>query len=237
MNSKKGSIYITGASSGIGKETAIEFLKNDYFVAVSARRKDLLDSLMQYSSSGDKNFLPIELDISGSKDVQKAVDKINRIEPVNCLINNAGITNFNTAIENNFDDIKEIIDTNLSGSIYAIRSVLPGMLEQGHGTIINIISVAARKVFTNSGVYAASKAGLLAYANVVREEVRKYNIKIINILPGATKTPIWPNEALEKFSERMMSPADVAKFILQLYEINGTLIPEEITIRPIKGDI
>jgi NADP-dependent 3-hydroxy acid dehydrogenase YdfG len=237
MSKNNGSIWVTGASSGIGKETAIEFLKNNYCVAVSARRKDLLESLKQFSAKDEKKFIPLDLDISDSHATQKIVDKINRIEPINCLVNNAGITTFNPAIENSFDEIKEIIDTNLSGSIYAIRSVLPGMIEQGHGTIINIISVAAEKVFTNSGVYSASKAGLLAYANVLREEVRKHNIRIVNILPGATKTPIWPNEALEKYSERMMSPTDIAKLILQLYENNSTLVSEEITIRPIKGDI
>ena len=237
MSKNNGSIWVTGASSGIGKETAIEFLKNNYCVAVSARRKDLLESLKQFSPKDEKKIIPLDLDISDSHATQKIVDKINRIEPINCLVNNAGITTFNPAIENSFDEIKEIIDTNLSGSIYAIRSVLPGMIEQGHGTIINIISVAAEKVFTNSGVYSASKAGLLAYANVLREEVRKHNIRIINILPGATKTPIWPNEALEKYSERMMSPTDIAKLILQLYENNSTLVSEEITIRPIKGDI
>ncbi|MBL1213057.1 MAG: SDR family oxidoreductase [Ignavibacteriae bacterium] len=238
MSMKNGAIWITGASSGIGRETAIKFLRNGYFVAASARRKELLTSLQQFTD--DKNesrLLPIDLDISDFEAVNKTADKINRAENVSCLINNAGITTFSPAIENTNEEVKQIIDINLSGSIFAIQAVLPAMIKHGKGTIINIISVAADKVFTNSSVYSASKAGLLAYANVLREEVREHNIKVINVLPGATKTPIWPNEQLEKFSERMMSPADIAKLLFDFYETEGSLVPEEVTIRPIKGDI
>jgi short-subunit dehydrogenase len=111
------------------------------------------------------------------------------------------------------------------------------MIEQKQGTIINILSVAAETVLTKSSIYAASKAGLQAYTKVLREELRENNIRIINVLPGATRTPIWPNSALEKYGERMMSPAELAKFIYQVYSINSNLVPEEITIRPIKGDL
>jgi short-subunit dehydrogenase len=78
---------------------------------------------------------------------------------------------------------------------------------------------------------------LLAYTNVLREEVRKYNIKVINILPGATKTPIWSSEMLNKYANKMMSPEDLALFIYSVYDLDSSLVTEEITIRPICGDL
>ena len=88
---------------------------------------------------------------------------------------------------------------NLLGSIYTTKAVLPEMIKRKSGTIINILSVAAKTVFTNSSIYTASKSGLEAFGKVLREEVREYNIRVINIFPGATATEIWSKEALDKF--------------------------------------
>jgi len=111
------------------------------------------------------------------------------------------------------------------------------MIEQGGGTIINIISIAAKKIFTNSSVYSASKAGLLAYANSLREEVRQYNIKIINVVPGATETPIWREEVRNDYSGKMMKAEDIAQLLVWLYLQKGNLVTEEIVVRPIFGDL
>ena len=111
------------------------------------------------------------------------------------------------------------------------------MIKKKKGTIINILSVASKKIFTQSSVYSASKAGLEMYMNILREEVRKYNIRIINIFPGATKTAIWPDEMLEQFGKRMMLPEDIAALIFSLYNSNNSVVPEEIVLRPIKGDL
>ena len=117
------------------------------------------------------------------------------------LINNAGITSFKLAEENSINEINDIINTNLLGSIYAIKAVLPQMISNRSGTIINILSVVTKKTFTKSSVYSASKMGLLGYTNSLREEVRKYNIKVINVIPGATATPMWSKEMRNQFSE------------------------------------
>jgi len=111
------------------------------------------------------------------------------------------------------------------------------MMNKNSGTIINILSVVTEKIFTKSSVYSASKAGLLAYTNVLREEVRTNNIKIINVIPGATKTPIWHPKAIEKNSERMMSPKEMASVIYEMHSLNGIMVPEQLTLRPIQGDL
>ena len=111
------------------------------------------------------------------------------------------------------------------------------MIEQGGGTIINILSSVTKKVFIRSSAYAASKNGLMAYANVLREEVRKYKIKVINIIPGATETPMWSQEIRKENSERMMSTEDIARLLVWVYLQKENMISEEIFVRPIEGDL
>jgi short-subunit dehydrogenase len=100
-----------------------------------------------------------------------------------------------------------------------------------------VLSVVTKKVFTRSSAYSASKHGLIGYANSLREEVRKYNIKVINVVPGATQTPIWSHEMREKFGERMMTVEEVAQVLVWLYLQKGNLVTEEIVLRPILGDL
>jgi short-subunit dehydrogenase len=111
------------------------------------------------------------------------------------------------------------------------------MIEKNNGIIINILSVVTKKIFLGSSAYSASKNGLLAYTNVVREELRKNNIRIINVLPGATKTSIWPNHVLEKHSHRMMTPEEIARIIFSLYQNKANMVVEEIVLRPVQGDL
>jgi len=230
-------IWVTGASSGIGKELALKLAQSGKIVAASARNLEMLEKLKDGAKEG-KDFIKIfPCDIASLQSVAETEKKISKDYTISALFNNAGVTSFKPAADDSLEDIQKIINTNLLGAIYTIKSVLPSMIKENRGVIVNTISVVAKKIFTASSAYSASKSGLLAYTDVLREEVRKNNIKILNVLPGATKTPIWPNSALERFSERMMTPADVAAVILNLYGDDGTAVPEEITLRPLKGDL
>lgn len=229
-------IFITGASSGIGKEISLKFLSNGYNVVAAARRIELLERIKNEVENRG-NYHPYELDLSDFDEAKNIFEKIAKENEIDTLINNAGITTFTSASEDSVEKIKNIIDINLIGSILAIKSVLPKMMNKNSGTIINILSVVTEKVFTKSSAYSASKSGLLAYANVLREEVREKNIKVINIIPGATKTPIWHPRAIEKNSERMISPKEMADVIYDMHSLEGIMVPEQLTLRPIQGDL
>lgn len=229
-------IFITGASSGIGKEISLKFLSNGYKVVAAARRIDLLEKIKNENENGS-NYLPYKLDLSKYEESRAALEQIASENKIDTLINNAGITSFTSASDDSIEKIKNIIDINLVGSILAIKSVLSEMINNNSGTIINILSVVTEKIFTKSSAYSASKAGLLAYVNVLREEVRANNIKVINVIPGATKTPIWHPKAIEKNSERMMSPKEIADIIYDLHLLEGIMVPEQLTLRPIQGDL
>ncbi|MGE5682012.1 MAG: SDR family NAD(P)-dependent oxidoreductase [Bacillota bacterium] len=230
-------VWVTGASSGIGKEIASEFARECYNVAASARRSTEIEKLNMELCKEGFSINSLKCDISSMAEVQEAYKKIEKTGQVDCLVNNAGVTTFKFAEENSFEEIKEIVETNLLGALYCIKSVLPDMIKKRSGTIINILSVAAEQVLTGSSAYSASKAGLLAYTNVLREEVRKNNIRVINILPGATITPMWPPDVLEKHSEQMMSPAEIAKLVVSLYTNKSNMVAEKIIVKPITGDL
>jgi len=237
MTDKNQAVWITGASSGIGKALAIEFSKNGLYVLGTARRIELLNTIKKELGEFGNNFEPHLLDVSDNEAVFQFYKNISVNLQIDCLINNAGITSFKTAFDNSIEEIQKIIEVNLLGSIYAIKSVLPDMIMRKSGTIINILSAVTQKIFTSSSAYSASKVGLHAYTKVLREEVRDKNIRVINISPGATATSIWHSGTLEKYSERMISTEKIANLIYRLYEENSNLVSEEVVIRPIKGDL
>ena len=237
MAKDKNGIWITGASSGIGREAAKEFARIGCKVFVSARRSTEMERL---NKELQKEKLSVEIfpcNVASSANVDQTVKKIIADSKIDCLVNSAGITSFKLAEENSINEIDDIINTNLLGAIYSIKNVLPHLIENGRGTIININSIITQKFFTNSSAYAASKMGLLGYSKVLREEIRKYNIRVIDIIPGTTETPMWSADVRKKHSERMMSIEDIARVIVWAYLQKNNIITEEIVLRPIQGDL
>jgi 3-oxoacyl-[acyl-carrier protein] reductase len=235
--SDKSGIWITGASSGIGRATAKEFATVGCNVFVSARRISELERLKdELGELGERVFV-FPCNVASSANVDQTVKKIASDFRIDCLINNAGITSFKFAEDNSTNEINDIINTNLLGSIYTIKSVLPLFKENNSGTIINILSVVVKKVFTKSSVYAASKMGLLGFSESLREEVRKYNVRVINVIPGATETSMWTQDVRKKNSERMIQPESIARMIVSAYLQKDKLVTEEIVVRPQEGDL
>ena len=236
MNDKSG-IWITGASSGIGKAAAKEFAAVGCNVFISARRITELERLKdELGKLGERVFI-YPCNVASPTNVDQTVKKISSEYKLDCLVNNAGITSFKFAEDNSTNEINDIIGTNLLGSIYTIKSVLPVFKENSRGTIINILSVVVKKVFTKSSVYAASKMGLLGFSDSLREEVRKYNIRVINVIPGATETSMWSQEVRKKYSERMLQPETIARTLVSAYLQKDKLVTEEIVVRPQEGDL
>lgn len=234
MSEKQKIVWITGASSGIGKALAEVFVSKGVLVAGTARRADLLNSL-QRNLGG--LFIPLKMNVADKDSVEKVYRELNIDFEIDTLINNAGITSFRKAIEDSVETMEDIIQTNLLGSIYTIKSVLPDMIERKNGTIINILSVVTQKIFTGSSAYSASKSGLLAFTQVLREELRDKNIRVINVSPGPTATEIWNKSVLAKHSERMMRADAIANLIYRLYEEKSNLVTEEVVLRPVTGDL
>ncbi|HTY36605.1 MAG TPA: SDR family oxidoreductase [Bacteroidota bacterium] len=231
-------IWITGASSGIGRALAMEYASQGDTVAATARNIDALDSLRADIEKGGGRCLPVSCDVTDADKVQQAAGVIVAgIGLPDVLVNNAGVTYFKDFMSTTIGQFDEVVATNLRGLFLVTKSVLPGMLERGSGTILNILSYAAKATYTGSSVYAASKAGAEAMMNVLRAETRGKGIKIINVYPGAVQTPIWHQRHIEKYGHQMMKAAEIAKAIYSLSCQPDSMILEDVVIRPQSGDL
>lgn len=231
-------MWVTGASVGIGRAIAEVFAKAGHTVICSARRKAKLASVANNIRKNGGNAEAIVCDISKEADVKRTVKKILKEHGrIDALINNAGVTEFKSFADSTVKDFDNIMSVNLRGSFMCIKEVLPGMLKRKDGQIINILSVAAITTFENSSLYAASKAGLKAMSEGLRKEVRGNNIKVINIMPGATATDMWDKDFLKDNFKRMMTSEDIGWLTLDVFNQPKALVTEDIVVRPIKGDV
>lgn len=234
---RKNGIVVTGANRGIGYAVAEYFLKQNEMVIPTARKGDSVQNIAGKFGGFGENVLSAQLDVTDKDMVNSFVSEVEKTINIDCIVNNAGITSFKSAEEDSIEEIEKIMQTNFLGAVYLIKNVLPFMKERKQGTIINIVTVAAKTLFTNSSIYAASKAALLRYSDVLREEVRPYGIKVVNVLPGATKTEIWSEDMTNQFGDKMMNPVDVAEVIYGAYSSKNNLVQEEIILRPVTGNL
>lgn len=231
-------VWITGASTGIGFELAKVFAKSGYIIVATARRKSRLVSLVNEIRFAGHEAYAFVCDVRSERSIISTKKKIiEKCGTIDILINNAAITAFKSFTDTKPPEFDDIIETNLRGSYLTTRTVLPILMKKKRGHIINILSVAAHTVFTNSAAYSASKAGMLAMFNVLRAEMRKFNIKISNIMPGATDTPMWGQATRQKYSARMMTPREIADIAFSVASQPKKVVIEDIVIKPIKGDL
>lgn len=230
--------WITGASTGIGCELAKAFAKSGYTIIASGRRKSRLVSLVSEIRFAGHEAYAFVCDVRSERSIISTKNKIlDNCSSIDVLVNNAGITTFKSFMDTKPPEFDDIMETNLRGSYLAARAVLPLMMKRKKGHIINVLSVAAKTVFTNSSAYAASKAAQLALFNVLRAEMRKYNIKVSNIMPGATDTPMWSPASRQKYHTRMMTPREVADIVVHVANQPKKVVIEDLIIKPVKGDL
>lgn len=153
------------------------------------------------------------------------------------LVNNAGVTVFKEFVQTSVEEFDDIINTNLRGSFLTTKLILPLMIERRKGTILNVVSFAAKTTYTESSAYAASKAGMAAMMEGLRAEVRSKGIKIVNVFPGAVLTPIWHSKVRARHGRTMLTAEETANMIVSISCQPSSMMVEEIVIRPQGGDI
>ena len=231
-------VWITGASSGIGRALAQEFAMHGESVAASARSSANLATLISQLDSSSGSIASFPCDVSREADVIGAADAmLAKFGRIDILFNNAGVTYFKDFADTTVKEFDEVVATNLRGLFLATKAVLPGMIGRGGGTIVNVLSYAAKTPYTGSSVYAASKAGAEAMMNVLRAETREKGIKIVNVHPGAVLTSIWHPKHREKYGHQMMKPAEIAHMLYEITCQPPSMMLEDVVIRPQVGDL
>jgi 3-hydroxy acid dehydrogenase / malonic semialdehyde reductase len=181
-------VFITGATSGIGKACAEKFAANNYNLIITGRRAEKLETLKATLKNDYKiNVTTLCFDVQNKKDVFDNVASIKDL-PIDILINNAGLALGKDPFdEAEMDDWETMLNTNVAGLLFITRALLP-QLKNSKGQIVNIGSTAGKEVYENGNVYCASKFAVNALSQAMRIDLVKHSIKVTTINPGAVET-------------------------------------------------
>ena len=182
---------ITGASAGIGAATAIALAAEGAYVAIAARRADKLNEVAQKIEASGGKVLQVITDVTDEAQVQNLIAKTKEtFGRIDILVNNAGIAIVGQIAYANTDDWRKTINVNIFGVLYATHAVLPTLLEQKSGHIVNVSSVAGRTVRAGIGIYNLTKWGVNAFSEALRLELTPQNIRVTVVEPGMVNTEI-----------------------------------------------
>lgn len=185
-------VFLTGASSGIGEAIALDLAKKGAVLGLLARRKEQLEKLKRSCEKSGGVARVFACDVTAEDDVQMAVDAfLIEFGHIDVLIANAGIGgNTEETRAQRPSAVKRVIDTNLMGAVNAVHCILPGMLGRGSGQLVAISSLAGFRGLPRSAAYSASKAGMTAFFESVRLDVRHSGVDVTIIQPGFIRTPL-----------------------------------------------
>ncbi len=184
-------VFITGASSGIGRATALAFAAQGARLLLCARRVDRLDTLrVEAQQAGASAVNSFALDVRDRASVEAAIRSLpDGWQPIDILVNNAGLSRGLSRLqEDDLDHWEEMIDTNVKGLLYVTRAVVPGMVQRGRGHVINLGSTAGHQTYANGAVYCASKAAERVISEGLKIDLMGTPVRVTSIDPGMVET-------------------------------------------------
>lgn len=187
----KKTALITGATSGIGKACAELYAKNQYNIIITGRREELLSQLKaELESTYSVEVLSLCFDVRSNDEVVKAFESLTgKWKGIDVLVNNAGLAKGLSTIQNgDIDHWEQMIDTNVKGLLYVSRAIMPLMIKQKYGHIVNVGSIAGKEVYPNGNVYCATKHAVDALTKAMRIDLLQHKIKVSAVCPGAVDT-------------------------------------------------
>ncbi|AJZ90281.1 putative oxidoreductase [Beauveria bassiana D1-5] len=240
-NIKDKVIVITGASSGLGLAAARRLSEQGAHVVLGARRIERLRQLSDELTSGGRQALAVETDVTVLGDVQRLVGRaVHAFGRVDVMVNNAGLMPISALERLKVEDWERTIDVNIKGVLYGIAAALPHMQRQMSGHFVNVASVAGHKIMPGGTVYSATKFAVRALTEGLRQEVKPWNIRTTILSPGAVDSEL-PNSITEEDVARGMQgfyqttaiPADsFARAITFALEQPDEMDVNEIVFRP-----
>ena len=192
MDVKGAVVIVTGASAGIGRETAREFARRGARVVLAARREGRLRELATEIEAAGGEALVVPADVARTEDIDRIVRAtLDRFGRIDVLVNNAGF-GFSGAIEETSEaNMRELLDVNYMGAFNAIRAVLPHMRAQRRGHIVNVASVVGKLGFPFHGAYSATKFAMIGLTEALRGELEGSGVTATVVLPGTTRTDFF----------------------------------------------
>lgn len=182
--------FITGGTRGIGREIAITLAENGFDIVVNYREQnDLLSSLQEEIESKNVEFLSVQGDVSKYEDAERMIKEIiDKFARIDVLVNNAGITKDTLIMRMQKEDFENVVNVNLVGTFNITKNVVPYMMKQRDGRIINLSSVVGISGNAGQANYAASKAGIIGFTKSLAKEVGSRNILVNAVAPGFIET-------------------------------------------------
>ena len=223
---------ITGAGSGIGAAIARKMGRMGAVAVVCGRTRDTLQSTATAISQAGAQAEVIECDVTDLASVESLAKRVDsRFGRIDILVNNAGIGGSGGPLHQLSPETwDQVLNTNLRGVYYCIRSFAPLMIRANRGHIVNISSLAGKNPLPNGAAYSASKWGLNGLSYSVAEELRVHSIRVSVICPGSVQTEFSPHSA--KNSAKMLQPDDVAHVVAMLVTQAPQSFASEILLRP-----
>jgi len=238
---------VTGASSGIGEATAQALAAHGATLALVARRADRLDSLATDIRRGGGEALVVAADVADRSAAEGAIARVaDALGRIDIVINNAGVMLLGPVATSTVDDWERMLNVNLHGALYVAHAALPHLLKAAAdgprrvADLINVSSVAGRLVRLGSGVYSATKHGLGAFSESLRQEVGGKFVRVALVEPGSTATELRSHnrpEVVEAIKARLgpievLQPRDIAESICHIVTRPRHVAINELLIRP-----
>src|SRR3954466_15962517 len=230
---------VTGASSGIGAATARALAAEGYAVALAARREERINELCEELSSKGSRALAVPTDVSDPDSARSLIETAkSELGSVDVLVNNAGVMLLGPMLGADLEHWQRMVNVNLLGLMYCTHAALPIMQGQGGGHVVNVSSVAGRVARLGSGAYNATKWGVGAFSESLRQEALNYNVRVTIIEPGYVETELQAHnehplvvETMEKNKEgigKVLEADDIARAIV--YAVTQ---PEHVSINEV----
>jgi short-subunit dehydrogenase len=235
----KALVLLTGATSGIGKHTALALAKAGYPLALVARSEDKLQQICSeiealHIQGAVASCYPQDLtELTG---LESVIEKIEQDRgSIGVLINNAGMGYVKPLLETPIQEWQQVLDLNLTAIFALTQLVVRRMVERRAGLVVNLCSIAAQRTFPNWGAYSASKFALLALSRTLAQEVRSSGVRVTALCPGAVDTPLWDSLDTGFDRTQMLSPEIVAQWIVQTLALPPQAVLEEAILMPSGG--
>ena len=222
---------VTGASRGIGRAVALRLAATHQVLAI-ARDGDRLESLCREVGSAGGVCRPCVLDLTRPADIERALHGVD----ADVLVNNAGVITKKPLLHMTPDEWSEMMAVNVSALFHVTRQLLPGMVQRGHGHIVNIASIAGRSAFPGGTGYVATKHAVLGFSESLMLEVREHGVKVSVVMPGSVATDMVVGDSKDK--SWMLKPEDVATVVAQILSMPSHSLTYQVEVRasnPKKG--